>query len=431
MTTDVRPAVVCCALTVTLTLMLAGCDQGRTSQRSTGASPTAATGTSDASSDPGSAPSRTPRPTPPTGRGTPTSQPPGEATAQTKAQRVLRQLSLEEQVGQLLVAGVPGTGASADVLRELRIRHVGSIMLTGRSERGVRATEATVHEAQKELTGQLRPTVPLLVATDQEGGAVQVLRGPGFDDIPSARHQGRWGVGRLRSQARRWGGQLRAAGVNLDLAPVADIVPRSPDPSTNGPIGHFDRQFGPDAGSVRSHATAFACGMAAAGVATAVKHFPGLGYVRGNTDTSTRVVDHTIGSEHPGLKVFTGVADACGSVVMTSTAVYDRLDPDHPASFSGAVITSLLRRRLGFDGVVVSDDLGSARQVRAWRPGERARMFVSAGGDLVLTVEPSDVPRMSAALTAAARHGHRFRVRVRESALRVLTLKARLGLLEG
>ena len=344
---------------------------------------------------------------------------------------MLRQLSLEEQVGQLLVAGVPGTGASADVLRELRIRHVGSIMLTGRSERGVRATEATVHEAQKELTGQLRPTVPLLVATDQEGGAVQVLRGPGFDDIPSARHQGRWGVGRLRSQARRWGGQLRAAGVNLDLAPVADIVPRSPDPSTNGPIGHFDRP-------VRARRRL----RPVARDRVRVRHGRGRGRDGGQAlpGTGVRARQHRYLHSGRGPHDRLGAPRAQGLHRggrrmrirgLTSTAVYDRLDPGHPASFSGAVITSLLRRRLGFDGVVVSDDLGSARQVRAWRPGERARMFVSAGGDLVLTVEPSDVPRMSAALTAAARHGHRFRVRVRESALRVLTLKARLGLLEG
>jgi beta-N-acetylhexosaminidase len=241
--------------------------------------------------------------------------------------------------------------------------------------------------------------------------------------------QGSWSTGRLTSQARRWGGQLHGAGVNLNLAPVADIVPMSPDPSTNEPIGKFDRQFGSSAGTVRGHAAAFACGMRSAGVAAAVKHFPGLGYVRGNTDYSTEVVDRTIGPEHHGLEVFPKVAKACRSVIMTSTAVYERLDPRRPAAFSRAVTTSLLRERLGFEGVVVSDDLGSALQVQRWTPGERARMLLSAGGDLVLTVQPTDVPEMFTTLAAAARKDGPLGVRVRESALRVLTLKAQLGLL--
>jgi beta-N-acetylhexosaminidase len=93
------------------------------------------------------------------------------------------------------------------------------------------------------------------------------------------------------------------------------------------------------------------------------------------------------------------------------------------------VVRHLLRRDLGFPGVVVSDDLGIARQVQRWAPAERARMFVSAGGDLVLTVEPGDVPQMTTSLVAAARDSATMRARVRESALRVLTLKARLGLL--
>lgn len=328
-----------------------------------------------------------------------------------------------------MMVGIPATGTSGTVLAELADHHVGNVMLTGRSARGVQATAGLVRDVAGRLAGPATSHVPQLVATDQEGGLVQVLSGPGFDQIPDALSQGRWAPADLGSRARRWGGQLHAAGVNLDLAPVADVVPPWPDPSLNGPIGHFDREFGSTPAVVESHARAFACGMSAAGVTTTVKHFPGLGHVRGNTDSTSGVVDHVIGPGDPGLEVFAHVAAACGSLVMTSTADYARLDPRHPASFSPTVVRHLLRRDLGFPGVVVSDDLGIARQVQRWAPGERARMFVSAGGDLVLTVEPGDVPAMTASLVAAARDSATMRARVRESALRVLTLKARLGLL--
>jgi beta-N-acetylhexosaminidase len=355
----------------------------------------------------------------------------GGPSPQDLARRALGRLSLEQQVGQLMMVGIPATDTSRTVLGVLSENHVGNIMLTGRSRGGVRATARLVDDARARLVGPATAHVPLLVATDQEGGLVQVLSGPGFDVIPQALTQGRWSVRHLRSQAHRWGRQLKAAGVDLDLAPVADIVPARPDPSLNGPIGHFHRQFGSTARVVGTHAAAFACGMSAAGVATAVKHFPGLGHVRGNTDTSSHVVDHAIGPHDRGLRVFRDAAAACGSLVMTSTAVYARLDPGHPASFSARVVRHLLRGHLGFGGVVVSDDLGTARQVLRWTPGARARMFVGAGGDLVLTVDPGDVAPMTTELVTSARASTTLRSRVHASALRVLTLKARLGLLSG
>ncbi len=343
--------------------------------------------------------------------------------------RVLDRLTLRQQVGQLLMVGVPAPGASPGVLQELAGSHVGNVFLHGRSGRGVRATAGVTRGAKAAMGGPATGGVPLLVATDQEGGLVQTLTGPGFARIPSALVQSRWSPARLQAQARQWAGQLRAAGVNLDLAPVGDVVPTSPDPRTNGPIGRFDRQLGSTAGEVEPRATAFVRGMSGVGVATAVKHFPGLGHVRGNTDTSASVVDDEVGPRDPGLQVFPDVARAGTSMVMTSTAVYRRLDPAQPASFSRPVVQRLLRGRLGFRGVVVSDDLGLAQQVRRWPPGRRATMFVAAGGDLALTVVPSDAAPMAGALVDAARRDPAMRHRVRQSALRVLAFKQRLGLL--
>jgi beta-N-acetylhexosaminidase len=407
-----------------MALVLVGCDGVSGSLGSNRATPTSRTSAAKPADSPAG-----------TDRVKPTVKPPlpqatRESTAPALAREMLRKLSTDEQVGQLMLVGIPAMGTSMTVWRELARRYVGGIMLTGRSSLGAEATKRIVGIAQVELAHADVPA-RLLVATDQEGGAVQVLSGPGFTDPPSAVEQGKWTKGRLTSRARGWGDQLRGAGVNLNLAPVADIVPRSPDPSANAPIGRFDRQLGGSAVIVRSQATAFACGMRAAGVATAVKHFPGLGYVRGNTDYSAQVIDRTIGPRDAGLRVFTQTAKACGSLIMTSTAVYERLDPRRPAAFSRGVTTMLLRQRLDFDGVVVSDDLGSAAQVQRWTPGERARLLLSAGGDLILTVQPDDVPDMFATLTAAVRTSGSMRARVRASALRVLTLKAQLGLLKG
>ena len=116
--------------------------------------------------------------------------------------------------------------------------------------------------------------------------------------------------------------------------------------------------------------------------------------------------------------------------VMMSTAYYSRIDSGRPAAFSPIVIGEMLRGDLGFDGVVISDDLGGARQVAAWSPGQRALRFIDAGGDLVLTVDPTVLPAMYRAVLTRARKDAVFRARVDASATRVLRAKQAQGLLK-
>jgi beta-N-acetylhexosaminidase len=318
------------------------------------------------------------------------------------------------------MVGVPAAGTSDAALRQLGRYRVGGVILTGRSHTGTSATAA--------LTARVRAAVagpPVLIATDQEGGAVQVLKGPGFSLIPSARSQGRWSPAELRARARTWGGQLRAAGVRVDLAPVADTVPAG---ASNPPIGAFGRQYGSDPATVATHAAAFAAGLADAGVIPTAKHFPGLGRVSENTDVSSGVTDRVTTRTDPYLAPFRAVIRTGHPFVMMSSAVYSRIDPTRPAAFSPTVITGVLRGEFGFDGVVVSDDLGAARQVSAVPTGERAVRFVAAGGDLVLTVSPATVPAMFAALYDRATRDPAFRAAVDRSAERILLAKQRLGL---
>lgn len=301
-------------------------------------------------------------------------------------------------------------------------------MLTGRSfatRSDVARRSTALRVAATSHSGLVLP----FVATDQEGGAVQVLQGPGFSDLPSAKTQGSWPADLLRRRAAGWARELRSAGVNLVLAPVADTVPGPAAARANPPIGAFDREFGYTTGVVTPHVLAFVSGMTSAQVASAVKHFPGLGYVRANTDTAARVVDTRIGVGSEGLEPFRAAVRAGVPLVMVSTATYARLDPGRPAAFSAAVVTRLLRAGLGFSGVVISDDLGAARQVQAWPPGERAVRFIAAGGDVVLTVDPRTVAPMYDAVLARARTDPAFRAKTRAAALRVLTAKARFGLL--
>jgi beta-N-acetylhexosaminidase len=271
--------------------------------------------------------------------------------------------------------------------------------------------------------------VRLLVATDQEGGDVQVLHGPGFSELPSGLQQGRLRPDRLRERAATWARELRRAGVNMNLAPVLDTVPSPAAASSNPPIGWYDRQYGFTPRVVARHGIAFARGMADRGVVASVKHFPGLGRVHANPDVSAGVTDRVTRRDDAYLAPFRRAIEAGAPSVMMSTAYYPRLDRRRPAAFSSFVIDTMLRERLGFGGVVISDDLGSARQVAAWRPGARAVKFLGAGGDLVLTVDPATLPAMYRAVRSRADDRPAFRARVHRAVMRVLELKEQRGLL--
>jgi beta-N-acetylhexosaminidase len=348
------------------------------------------------------------------------------ATPATEAS-VLARMSTAQRVGQLFMVGTPGTGASASTLSAIRKYHVGNVMLTGRSYIGTSATKRVSDGLQTQVSASSTASVPLFVATDQEGGQVQVLHGPGFSTMPSALTQGAWSPTTLRANAKKWGAQLRSAGVNVNLGPVVDTVPSPSAAKSNPPIGAYNRQFGYTPATVASHGTAFAQGLADAGVAASVKHFPGLGRVSANTDTSTGVTDRSTVRHDPYLTPFASAVKSGAPFVMMSTAYYSRIDAAHPAAFSPTVIKTLLRGDLKFRGVVISDDLGNARQVAKWSPGARAVSFIGAGGDMVLTVNPSLLPQMYNAVLAKANSSATFRAQVDASALRVLTAKANTG----
>ncbi len=332
-------------------------------------------------------------------------------------------MSEAERVGQLFMVDCPTTGVADATVAAIRDHHVGAVILDGTSHAGLQAT--------RQVTAQLQALAParvhLFVSTDQEGGLVQRLQGPGFSAIPSGVEQGTVDPAALRAAAAGWGRELRAAGVNVDLAPVLDTVPA--DFGSNPPIGDLERQYGDNPATVTSHGVAFARGLLDAGIAPTVKHFPGLGRTRGNTDTTSGVSDDVTTTTDPYLAPFAAAVRAGVPFVMVGTAIYTRIDPSVPAVFSPKIVTDLLRGRLGFRGIVITDDVGIATQVSGSSVGRRAVAFLAAGGTMVLTVDATQTGEMTAAVLARAQRDPAFRRQIDAAALLVLRTKAARGLL--
>lgn len=387
-------------------LAASGCAPGPTlppSMTATQASPSGASQAIEASP-----PSPTPEPTP----------------TLTSCRSIAEVLDGPSRVGQLFMVGVSTGGLDQTTRSAISLGRVGSVVLLGNTSSGIDGVRALTAELGSLGTAHL----PLLIAVDQEGGQVQRLRGQGFDSIPAATNQGELGEGELRAASSVWGDQLRLAGVHYNLAPVADVVPANKQRS-NEPIGLLSRNYGNDAPTVSRSVVEFVEGMGEAGIATSLKHFPGLGEVVTNTDFGA-ATDDDITGDHPSLEPFRAGIEAGASSVMISSAVFTQLDPGVEGVFSRVIISELLRSDMGFDEVVIADDLGAARSVAGITPADRAVRFLDAGGDLVINADPTLMSAMIDATAAREATDKDFSDRVLDSAERVIRLKASVGLVD-
>ena len=337
-------------------------------------------------------------------------------------------MSHDERVGQLFLFGLEENRLGPREVEGIRQDHLGSVAFIETTSVGSAAIRETTDAVQALATEANTGEVGFFVAANQEGGQIQALRGSGFSTIPSAVDQGMLAPSDLRGMARRWGEELLAAGVNFDFAPVLDVVPPGRD-DENEPVGVLERGYGHDPGTVSSHGVAFLRGMQDAGVTTSAKHFPGLGRVVGNTDFTADVVDDETTPDDPYLRPFADAIAGDVPFVMVALATYTRIDPDHLAVFSREVIEGLLRETLGFDGVVISDDVGAAEAVAHVPAGERAVGFIEAGGDMVISKFVGPARAMARAVRSRAETDPAFRSRVDASALKVLAAKDAAGLL--
>jgi beta-N-acetylhexosaminidase len=276
----------------------------------------------------------------------------------------------------MLVVGFKGQRLAPThwVVRAIREEGIGGVILFARNivsaDQLVDLT-ATLREAARDA--------PLLIAVDQEGGAVARL-GPdnGFPSTPSAAAVGRQGPDRAREVGAQVGSMLAGAGINFNLAPVADLNVNPDNPS----IGALGRSYSADPDVVVDCAGAFVGALHEGGVMATLKHFPGLGSATGDTDRE--FVDVTATWTRTELEPFARlVADRLPDAVMVANALNGQLDQRFPSSLSAATI-QLLRAELGWNGVVITDDLQAGALRDAYPADEIVRLALNAGDDLLL-----------------------------------------------
>lgn len=355
------------------------------------------------------APTPTPSPTPspsPTPEPTPTPDPYIELMAG---------MSDAELVGQLLMSGIGGeeyvTDSGAKLFSE---RHVGAALLFGWNVAGFEQGAEIVADV-KALS---RSRVPLTVAIDVEGGSVYR-----FDEwsgeLPSAKSLGRTGdPQRAYESYYNIGSKLAELGFTVDLAPVADIA-RDPDASFMG-----RRIFGSDAELASRMVAEAVRGLDAGGVASCVKHFPGVAETADDPHNVVPEIDMSLDELEDYVFVpFKAAIDAGCQMMMVTHVVIPAIDGDNLASLSREVITGVLRNRLGFDGVIVSDDLRMDAVELTMAEEDAALEFILAGGDMIMSGSVSMTNDVLDRLLEALSAGELTRARVEESVYRIIKMK--------
>ncbi|GAA3189479.1 glycoside hydrolase family 3 protein [Nonomuraea roseoviolacea] len=344
--------------------------------------------------------------------------------------RVLARMSVEEKVGQLFMPVLYGTSADS-VSGENQARygaqtpakviakyHLGGVILFPANVTSVSQVVALTNGLQA-----ASPRVPLIIGTDQENGLVSRM-GALMTKFPGASTVGATGdPARSRAVAKATGEELRALGVNLDFAPVADVNVNPKNPV----IGR--RAYGDDPAKVAAMVSGAVKGFGDAGVASSAKHFPGHGDTDVDSHTGLPVIKHTRAQwERIDAPPFRAAVAAGVDAVMSAHIVFPKLDPSgDPATLSRPILTGMLREKLGFKGVVSTDALNMEGVRKKYGDGEVAVRAVLAGADLLLM--PNDLPKAYTAVTAAVKSGRISRARLDQSVTRLLTLRQKRGFL--
>ena len=335
---------------------------------------------------------------------------------------------LEPELGQLLLAGFHGTEFDASVDRLLCETRVGGVVLFARNivdAAQLRRLTRAMRERAAACTGR-----PLLVAVDAEGGRVMRLApDAGWTATLSAQELGDTNDFTLTElEARRIARHLREAGINWNLAPVVDVGYNPANPVIVGTA----RAFSANPWLVAQHARAFVRGMHVEGVLTALKHFPGHGSSYGDSHEGFVDVTETASADVELTPYRILIAERLADAVMTAHVWNRRLDPERPATLSRPTIAGLLRRELGFDGLVVSDDLRMRAIEERYGLGDAAVLALAAGVDLLLIADDRmpdhrTAPEVAlAALRHALRRGRLDPERVASALGRVAAFRARL-----
>ncbi|ASA21404.1 beta-N-acetylhexosaminidase [Paenibacillus donghaensis] len=399
------------AAAILCTLLVAGCGSGGNAQSASPAPPAASTAPS------ASAPAQQQDSTP-----LPSASPAAAATAEADPLALkVSAMSLPDKIGQMLLVGIDGTTLDDTAKRMIAEDKVGGIILYKDNINNLKGLVSLVNDLRSSNAGS---PAPLFLSVDQEGGKVSRMPSE-FAALPSNRTVGAANdTAAAETMGQLLAKQVRAAGLNMDFAPVLDIN-SNPD---NPVIG--DRSFGSTAELVTRLGLAELKGFEDAGVIPVVKHFPGHGDTSVDSHLELPVVDKTQ-AQLAKLEwlPFQAAVDQQADVVMVAHILYPKLDPDRPASLSSAVIGGLLREDMGFRGVVITDDLTMGAITKNYKLGPAAVDTVNAGSDILLIAHGYDNERtVRNALLQGVENGTISIERIDQSVHRILALKQKYQL---
>jgi beta-N-acetylhexosaminidase len=324
--------------------------------------------------------------------------------------------SLKHLIGQKLVVSMDGHAPSASLLDRARRGRIGGVLIHKWNFSSASELRSIASKLQHAAATGGQP--PLLIAVDQEGGQVKTVSW-----IPPTLSPPQIGsADTARSQGRKTGAGLVGLGINTDFAPAADVPA-----STSSFMYQQGRTWSFSARKTSRLANAFANGLGDRGALASMKHFPGLGYAKKNTDDFVVHIGATKSELGPGLKPYRRAVAHGVPLVMLSNALYSAYDRSHAAGWSHAVGTTLLRGQLGFEGVTITDSLDGAAGARGIPTNPLALKAAKAGTDmLLLTGSEASSRSVFHSLLDAAKAGQIPHDRLTASYGRIATLKAGL-----
>ena len=341
-----------------------------------------------------------------------------ELSPEQKVDKLVANMSDADKVGQLLMIGIHGTTLNDDAKFMLNEYRVGGIILFDRNMESKDQVKTLIADINK--AGKSAGLTPLFLGIDQEGGAVARMENQ-LIKVPPAEELGNAPIEQAASLAKQSGAELKDLGFNINFAPVADLGLT------------YGRSYSTNPDEVVRYAGAVGKAYDEAGLWYSYKHFPGIGKTDVDLHADTSIVPvskETLLSED--TKVFVDLIKQSKPntyAIMVSHAMYPQIDPDHPASLSKAIITDWLRKDMGYNGVVVTDDMDMGALAKHYTFGDMAVQSILAGSDILLVChEYEHMQEAYNGLMKAVKDGRISKERLDESVKRILLMKMSRGL---
>ena len=336
-----------------------------------------------------------------------------ELSPEQKVDKLVANMSDADKVGQLLMIGIHGKTLNDDAKFMINEYRVGGIILFDRNMESKDQVKSLIADINK--TGKSAGLTPLFIGIDQEGGAVARMEDQ-LIKVPPAEELGKEPIEQAVSLAKQSGTELKDLGFNINFAPVADLGLT------------YGRSFSTNPDEVVRYASAVGKAYDEAGLWYSYKHFPGIGKTDVDLHADTSVVPvskETLLNED--TKVFVDLIKQSKPntyAIMVSHAMYPQIDPDHPSSLSKAIITDWLRKDMGYNGVVVTDDMDMGALAKHYTFGDMAVQSILAGSDILLVChEYEHMQEAYNGLMKAVKDGRISKERLDESVKRILLMK--------